>query len=983
MIQLKKALTRRNRAGFTLMEVMVASIISVIVIGGVTVALIDGLKIWQQEEIKNELNINLEIAMEKIKQDLRLSSIGIGLMSFYPTNAAQYTAISMPLSADVNNDGLLDRDASTGKISWNRTVVYHIRPGTPDTLLRTEFSPRYTNATTGDIYSQLSNVVASTSDAGLAAACLPGESVSSRVVFQNLVSLKFTPPDANVDCYWPTVAKGSTFNWGSIVLGSGTHQLTLTVAGKNASSTGYRVEVDRIVMSSSGSKREGEIFLPINTHPETSFFNVTSVGGPCVAIEQGQTWSWSGNCALSCVAAGIGSTLTFDIYNDLWTDSNFNDPGGVMCSNCSMKIDTSFRSQDPFVQEVVISPDTGTVWTSSSGGSIATNPVYYQTLTIITNMIYGGTNNLISRSGCWAKFEFSRGAACSLLVTNAAVRDVDTGISADITFNAGQRGVIIPIDGSVTTNSDWVQMYEIDKGRVYEVKFETAELYGDRDYDLFVGESGANAIRFFQNTGTEFVPSFSGFVPNWQGISASGAIAPAFGDLDGDGDYDLVIGVVGGSPYRFYYYRNDGTIKSPNMVPVDNGVPDNNSANPTPYLADINGDGKLDFINGFMDGYFYLYLNTGSTTNPQWSLVTVGTDSKLKDCAGSIMDVGSYSSPVLVDIDGNGTLDLFSGCDSSTLWFWQNIGTPTNFSFQYVTNAYGGLTNASTRCIPRFVDIDADGTVDLYVGSLDGRLTYYHNTGTVANAAWAPAVSLGVVAAGGRAAPAFCNIDQDRNGAACWTNDTMGGLSYVNGTPTKATLGLSTMATGYAKESLYLSGVFDTRMTAPAYNQLRWTHVENTARGWDVDVRMRASAYRNMGDLLEDDWLTANPANNGYFESNTGNPLPASAALRKKYVQYEVRFKCNETGAFPGEHTNSTCGAVLRDVTIDWPGQTGLVDLLVDFGKGPDCGIVSAKVDGQTFVKGIQVEMSIFKAGRTGTQSASGTLEIRPLNTGK
>jgi hypothetical protein len=146
---------------------------------------------------------------------------------------------------------------------------------------------------------------------------------------------------------------------------------------------------------------------------------------------------------------------------------------------------------------------------------------------------------------------------------------------------------------------------------------------------------------------------------------------------------------------------------------------------------------------------------------------------------------------------------------------------------------------------------------------------------------------------------------------------------------------------------------------------------------------MRASAFKNMGDLTEADWLTANGANDGYFESNTGNTLPVLASLRKRYVQYQARFKCNENGSKPATHTNDYSGAILRDITIDWPGQTGLVDLLVDFGKGPDCGVVSAKVDGQTFVKGIQVEMSIFKSGRTGVQSASGTLEVRPLNTGK
>jgi hypothetical protein len=341
---------------------------------------------------------------------------------------------------------------------------------------------------------------------------------------------------------------------------------------------------------------------------------------------------------------------------------------------------------------------------------------------------------------------------------------------------------------------------------------------------------------------------------------------------------------------------------------------------------------------------------------------------------------GGSSAPALCDIDGDNDYDLFSGSGDSTLRFWRNISNYTGYSFQFVTNAYAGLTNNSVQCMPEFVDIDADGDFDLFVGALDGKVTFYQNTGSVANAEWATPV-LNYVSVSGRSAPAFCNIDFDRNGAGCWTNDSLPPLSFINGTATKATIGLNSIETGYAKDSVYRSGVFDTRMTAPQYNQLNWTHVENKAQGWDVDVRIRSSTYYRAQDMTELDWLDANGANSGYFDFNTANSLVTLP--KRRYVQYEVRLKCNENNTNPSAHTNDYPGAILRDVTIDWPGQTGLVDLLIDFGKGPDCGIINAKVNGETFVKGVKVDMSIFKAGRLGTNSVSGSLEIRPLNTGK
>ena len=147
---------RGQSRGFTLVEVLVAATISVVVITGAFSTFIYGLRSWQAEAVKNEINIDLEGAMERIRHDLRLSSVGRDKMSFYPLNASEYTAISFPISTPTN--GLLPRDAA-GNIIWTQTVIYHVLPGDPDKFQRTVFSPRYTNATPDDLYSQLASVV--------------------------------------------------------------------------------------------------------------------------------------------------------------------------------------------------------------------------------------------------------------------------------------------------------------------------------------------------------------------------------------------------------------------------------------------------------------------------------------------------------------------------------------------------------------------------------------------------------------------------------------------------------------------------------------------------------------------------------------------------------------------------------------------------------------------------------------------------------
>lgn len=976
-----KNIARKCSLGFTIMEVMVASAVSVIILGGATVALIQGLQVWQQEQIKAELNMDLELSMEHLRQDLRLSSVGIGLMAFYSTNGVDYSAISMPISKDSDNDGLLDRNTD-GEIIWNQTVVYHVRPGSPDQLLRTVFDDRWTNATAADIYAQLSNVVVSTAMSDLVSCCLTGETVSSRTVFENLVDLHFSPPDAYYDGYWPVVANGGTYNWGGLILGPGTHELKFQVEGKNTASSGYRMEIDKVSLSASASEREGEVFLPINSHPAAPFYDISVSGGVATAVERGSGWSWSGNGALSMIGTGAGSSVTFDIYNDLWCDSNFRSPGPNAVSNCTSDFDSSFQASDPFISDVVVAPSKGSAWSASQVG-VAGSPQLFQAPTMVTNVVYGGTNYpeiTINRSGCWARFQFQRGEFCSLLISNATLLDVTTGLSTNLTFNDGDDFVYMPLDGPETTNSDWLVMYEIDKGHTYHVSFYTDDNIGDQDLDLFVGSTESD-IKYLENTGSKYAPVFGAAVNGWQAIACSGATVPAFADLDGDGDFDLCIGVLSGTP-RFRFYRNEGTIKTPYMVYIDPvAEPDYyanlpaSSANPSPILVDLDGDGDLDFCSGYQNGSFPYCQNIGTRFSPKWL-----SESSLTDTNGVLMDVGEYAAPEFADIDNDDDYDLFSGADDGTIRFWENTGSVTAPKWSFVTNAYGGITNSSTRCIVRFEDMNADGGYDMIVGAQNGSLTSYANTNMLGTPPmWAPGVVVGAVA--GRAAPTFINIDEDRNGAAAYVNADIPVLSYTNGAATNAIFGLSGIEVGYAKESTYLSGVFDTTMAAPVFNKLNWTQVEDSGNGWDVDVRVRSSSLSDMSDLLAIDWQDASAGDGGYFNNNTGNSL--GTLPKKRYVQYEARFKCNEDGTHPEQHTNDVAGAKLRDVTIDWPGETGLCDMLVSFGRGPDCGIVSVTVDGQDFVKGVEVDMSIFKEGRTGLNSASGVLEVRPLNTGR
>ena len=164
----------------------------------------------------------------------------------------------------------------------------------------------------------------------------------------------------------------------------------------------------------------------------------------------------------------------------------------------------------------------------------------------------------------------------------------------------------------------------------------------------------------------------------------------------------------------------------------------------SPSFADMDGDGDLDAVVGRSDGHLLLFTNTGSKTAPNFAAPT------------DLADVGTFSTPTVVDIDGDGKKDIFVGRTSGDIVFLHNTGTATAPKFDAASTSTDpfGFANHSLRppasfasfdsSAPSFVDIDGDGDLDAFVGlsytALDGLfglpldtfgyVEFYRNTGT-------------------------------------------------------------------------------------------------------------------------------------------------------------------------------------------------------------------------------------------------------------
>ena len=205
----------------------------------------------------------------------------------------------------------------------------------------------------------------------------------------------------------------------------------------------------------------------------------------------------------------------------------------------------------------------------------------------------------------------------------------------------------------------------------------------------------------------------------------------AVGDVDGDGDDDVVLA----SASHIILYRNngDGTFTD---VTATSGLPNPYSAVATGVaLFDYDNDGFADLYVAAIRGGDHLYHNRGD-----------GTFADVSVAAG--IKPGEWASmPVVADYDRDGYLDIYivrmgdhehtppipnydaRNAFAGTLYHNNGNGTFTDVSQRAGVAATGwGLAGA-------WGDYDDDGWPDLYIGNEFGLGTLYHNDhdGTFSN----------------------------------------------------------------------------------------------------------------------------------------------------------------------------------------------------------------------------------------------------------
>lgn len=250
-------------------------------------------------------------------------------------------------------------------------------------------------------------------------------------------------------------------------------------------------------------------------------------------------------------------------------------------------------------------------------------------------------------------------------------------------------------------------------------------------YNQYIGSTGGYklSLRFYKNTGTPTNPAFELMNSDVSTISQFNYLAmiyPTFGDLDGDGDLDLLLGQNQG--YIDYFTNTAGAGNVPTFSFTTNRYMRIDVGNfITPQLFDVDKDGLLDIVAGEQTGNLNYFHNNGTASQAQFDSIP---NNALFGCVvlHNASTPEGYTTPFLYD--SLGTTLMAVSCSDGLVYRYDSLDGNLNgcFHLQGLMNSRSESTRFKYNIGVTGGDLNNDGKMDFVIGQSTGGLQLQYQT---------------------------------------------------------------------------------------------------------------------------------------------------------------------------------------------------------------------------------------------------------------